>query len=262
MLACVLPGPPASSGTPPDACAGAQHWTSVAASAAAGPRRTTIPVYAHVLRDKQGGGIPQHRIRWQLAVMSRAYAGEQSRAAATSPFRFRLADVDVTVNGHWYRMEEGSVAERNAKNALHRGDASALNLYFANSRSGSLGWATRPGEYRQRPQMDGVVVQRRTLPGGSRGHYSAGDVAVHESGHWLGLLHTFAGRCGSRGDLVADTAPEARPSFTCPVHRNTCTAPGRDPVHNFMDYSDDACMDRFTAGQVSRMVRAWADFRA
>jgi hypothetical protein len=174
---------------------------------------------------------------------------------------FRVAHIDRTTNTNWYRMEEGTLAEGHAKRRLHRGNADDLNLYIGSNRSGSLGWGTQPGAYGREPKMDGVVIRRSTLPGGTGGHYSAGDAAVHETGHWLGLLHTFTGRCGTRGDLVADTPREAQPSYTCPIHRNTCSAPGRDPVHNFMDYSYDSCMNQFTAGQVGRMRQQWSAYR-
>ncbi len=221
-----------------------------------------VRVFVHVLRDSNSSGVARTRIERQISVLNRAYAGRQSAWASVAPFAFRLARVDVTAKASWYRMEEGSVAERHAKRALHRGDASDLNVYVTGSRSGMLGWATQPTAYRQEPLLDGITISRRALPGGMSGRYSTGDVAVHESGHWLGLFHTFTGRCGTRGDLVADTPAESRPSYTCPRNRNTCAAPGRDPIHNFMDYSYDACMDRFTAGQALRMMRAWSALRA
>jgi hypothetical protein len=222
----------------------------------------TIDVYAHVLRSRSHGGVPERRIDRQVDVLNRAFGGDQSPSAAATPFRFRLADIDVTVNGRWSRMDEGTTAEAHAKRALHRGDATDLNLYIGRNRSGSLGWGTQPTRLDTAPKLDGVVVARHTLPGGSGGHYSAGDAAVHETGHWLGLFHTFAGRCGGRGDLVADTPREGRPSYACPVGRDTCTAQGDDPVHNFMDYSYDSCMNQFTAGQVTRMKHAWSALRA
>ena len=221
-----------------------------------------VDVYAHVLRSKGAGGVPLRRIERQVDVLSRAFAGEESPVAAASPFRFRLAAVDVTVNGRWSRMDEGTVAETHAKRALHRGGSTDLNLYVGRNRSGSLGWGTQPTRIDTAPMMDGVVVARHTLPGGSSGHYSSGDAAVHEAGHWLGLFHTFAGKCRGRGDLVADTPREARPSYACPMHRDTCAARGVDPVHNFMDYSYDRCMNQFTAGQVARMRHSWQALRA
>lgn len=221
-----------------------------------------IRVYAHVLRSSSGGGVPRGRVERQVRVMNQAYKGAQSPAAAEAPFRFRLVSLDVTTNRNWYRMNEGSRAERLAKRTLHRGGATDLNLYIGANSNGVLGWATQPSRYDDEPVMDGVVIARHTLPGGTPGHYSAGDAAVHESGHWLGLFHTFAGRCGRKGDLVRDTPAEARPSYTCPRRRDTCAAPGKDPVHNFMDYSYDSCMNQFTPGQVRRMTRSWSALRA
>jgi hypothetical protein len=221
----------------------------------------TIDVYAHVLRSRSGGGVSERRIERQIGVLNGAFAGDQSPAAARSPFRFRLIDVDVTVNARWSRMDEGTIAEEHAKRALHRGEATDLNLYIGRNQSGSLGWGTQPTRLDSAPMLDGVVIARHTLPGGSGGHYSAGDAAAHETGHWLGLFHTFAGKCGGRGDRVADTPREARPSYRCPVHRDTCSAPGADPVHNFMDYSYDSCMNQFTLGQVKRMKQSWNALR-
>ncbi len=221
-----------------------------------------VPVYVHVLRSRTQGNVSTHRIRRQIAILNGAYAGKQSSVAARSPFVFKLAGIDRTKNARWLRMDEGSVAEGHAKRTLHRGDQGDLNLYIGMNKSGSLGWGTSPGAVSDSPRMDGVVIRRSSMAGGRGGHYSAGDAAVHETGHWLGLLHTFAGKCGKRGDLVSDTPAEARPSYTCPVRRNTCTAPGRDPVHNFMDYSYDSCMNQFTPGQVTRMRQRWSDFRA
>ena len=276
LALAAVSAPVASAANPadtPSVCASSEQVGPLAAPTAAVARTTSlttqqgvatrrVTVYVHVLRTKQGGGATDARIRQQIAVMNNAYAGRQSKAAAVSPFRFRIARIDRTTNARWYRMDEGTITEGHAKRALHRGNADDLNLYIGMNRSGSLGWGTQPGGYDRSPQLDGVVIRRTTMPGGKPGHYSAGDAAVHETGHWLGLLHTFAGRCGTRGDLVADTPREARPSYTCPIRRNTCTAPGLDPVHNFMDYSYDSCMNQFTSGQVTRMRQMWWSFRA
>ena len=78
--------------------------------------------------------------------------------------------------------------------------------------------------------------------------YSLGDTRTHEVGHWLMLEHTFAHGCSASGDWVVDTPPEAMPQFDCPVGADTCAAPGEDPIHDFMDYSQDSCMWMFTQG--------------
>lgn len=101
------------------------------------------------------------------------------------------------------------------------------------------------------------VLNPGTLPGSTMNGYNLGDTLTHEMGHYFNLQHTFQGGC-TGGDDVSDTASEASSYFGCPSsatdHRETCGSP--DPVHNFMDYSNDACMCTFTSGQSQRVWSA------
>lgn len=104
------------------------------------------------------------------------------------------------------------------------------------------------------PAMDGVVLNCRVVPGTNVANYNTGLVLVHETGDWLGLFRTFTGGCENPfNDLVTDTPREAppTPSNYCPVHRDSCPqAPGLDPIHNYMGYTNDGCRTEFTSGQV------------
>ncbi|MFF5291987.1 zinc metalloprotease [Paractinoplanes globisporus] len=226
----------------------------------------TVPTVFHMISDHPLSDTQTSRfttmITAQMKVLNDSYAGRTAPDASDTPFRFSLVNTTWTVNGNWYTVVPGK-NERDMKKALYTGDARTLNVYAANIGGGLLGWSYFPKGYNHgRDYIDGVVMLDESMPGGTAGKYSLGDTLTHEVGHWLMLEHTFAHGCSAAGDYVADTPKEAIPQFNCPVGADTCSAPGFDPIHNFMDYSQDSCMDMFTAGQADRMSDAWLAFRA
>ncbi len=212
----------------------------------------SVDVYAHVITNGTQGAVTDAQVAQQVAVLNGAFNG--------GGFQFVLRGTDRTNNATWYAAGYGSPAEREMKTALRVGGQDDLNIYIAGIGDGLLGWATFPGGD---PVMDGVVVLNESLPGGGAAPYNLGDTGTHEVGHWVGLYHTFQGGCNDRrGDYVSDTAAEKDPAYGCPTGRDSCTRlPGTDPVTNFMDYSDDACMWQFTAGQFSRAQQMWVIYR-
>lgn len=231
----------------------------------------TVPTVFHVITatalTPAERAEREAQIAAQLRVLDDAFAGTGAAAdSGDTPFRFAPAGTTFTVDAAWSTMVPGSKAEKAAKSALRVGDASTLNVYLADIGGGLLGWATFP-QHAKGGQLyaDGVVVLDESLPGGAVAPYDEGDTATHEIGHWLGLFHTFQGGCTGPGDYVTDTPAEAGPAFRCAVDagRDSCPAdPGTDPVTNFMDYTEDFCMNSFTAGQVARMSNAWEAYRA
>ncbi len=89
--------------------------------------------------------------------------------------------------------------------------------------------------------------------------YNKGRTATHEVGHFFGLRHIWGdgnGNCAT--DYVDDTPPQPSSSSGCPADPTNVTCPGGTPHHkmfqNYMDYTNDACMNLFTKNQVDRMV--------
>jgi hypothetical protein len=231
---------------------------AVAANATGG----TINVYFHVVSSGTSasqGNISDQMINAQMNVLNNAFS--------QWGWTFNLVATTRTVNSTWYNNCYGS-SESAMKSALRQGSADDLNIYTCNPSGGILGYATFPSSYNSAPSKDGVVLLYSSLPGGSAAPYNEGDTGTHEVGHWMGLYHTFQGGCArnatSGGDMVADTPAEKSPAYGCPTGRDSCTGsrfPGLDPITNFMDYTDDACMFQFTSGQDARMDAQFTTYR-
>ncbi|GAB1525908.1 hypothetical protein RhiTH_009074 [Rhizoctonia solani] len=229
-----------------------------------------IPVHWHAItsgKSIRAGYIPMSQITESIKVLNKDFS--------STGFSFKLESSEYIPNEIWYdrvgltkdpRSPE-YVYQVEMKQALRLGGASALNVYstgFTNTTNRRLlGFATFPSEYDYNPVDDGVVIRCSTVPGGMFYPFNQGKTLTHEVGHWLGLYHTFQGGCRGKGDLVSDTPAHANGTNGCPnILPDTCPDhPGYDPIHNFMDYSDDACLNEFTPGQSRRMRDQFMTYR-
>lgn len=233
-----------------------------------------IDVWVHVLHRTNGtGDIPDAEIRDQIAVLNedfRAIPGSLGAPGNDVRIFFRLAGVTRTANNSYYNDAGGYY------DALAVDPHNYLNIY-TNSAGGNLGYVpflpTDPGAPVGEP-VDRVVVLYSSF-GRDTGlvPYDLGRSATHEVGHYLGLEHTFSGSCGiesapdcfSSGDLICDTEPQASSTFGCPDEagdpENTTCSGARNPIENYMNYTDDLCMFRFTVEQNRRMRCAMEFYR-
>jgi PKD repeat protein len=137
------------------------------------------------------------------------------------------------------------------------------NIWIANLSGGVLGYAQFPtGSGLQglsggsNANTDGIVLLYSSVGRPPHnpfpGQYNLGRTATHEIGHALGLRHIWGdGANCSATDYCADTPPSDAANYGCPLTHASCG--GLDMVQNYMDYTNDACMNLFTANQVARM---------
>ena len=224
--------------------------------------KVTVPTYIHVITDGDLGKVTNAQISKQMDVLNRSFAGLYG--GANAGVTFVLAGVTRTENAAWFTMNDFA-DEVAAKTALRQGGPDALNIYTGTA-AGNLGFAYYPsilkvqgGKYQA---LDGAVIHYGSFPGGYIPQFNLGFTVTHEVGHWFGLAHTFEQGCYGDGDRVDDTPAMSVPTGGCPEGKDTCVKEaGLDPIHNYMDYSDDACYTQFTPGQVARAQAQFIHYR-
>ncbi|KAA1420792.1 zinc metalloprotease [Nocardioides humilatus] len=218
----------------------------------------TVPVYIHKMLSASGAGdVTQAQIDAQIAELNQDFGGQEAAGtAADTGFTFTLAGVDTYRNNQWHADKQST----SYRSRTRLGGKNALNIWLVDFNY--LGIATFPWDYARNPGIDGIRVQYSSLPGGSAANYNQGKTASHEAGHWFGLYHTFQGGCTATNDEVSDTPAQSSSTTGCPAGRDSCSLPGLDPIHNYMDYSYDSCYNQFTPGQSTRMDTMWAAYRA
>ncbi|MBC8375431.1 MAG: zinc metalloprotease [FCB group bacterium] len=222
------------------------------------PNEINIPIAFHVVTNEDGteGNLSETDINNQIVVLNNAYS--------QYGINFWLHSADTINDDNFYYHVLELFYESQLKAQYAADPEHTLNIYTVGvlQEPGEtfeyFGISTFPWDYNQSHHMNGVMLKYTTLPGGTETGYNEGDTGTHEVGHYLGLWHTFQLGCASPGDEVGDTPKQADGpnKWDCTDSLNTCVdfpVDFTDPVHNFMNYTDDACINEFTQGQKDRM---------
>jgi hypothetical protein len=230
----------------------------------------TIPVVVHVVYRTSSENISDAQIQSQIQVLNQDFRRLNADASQTlSQFvpiaadvevQFCLASIDpsgnptngitrtsTTVSAHGTNNSVKFTAQ-GGRNAWPAG--SYLNFWVCNIGGGILGYAQFPGGS---ASTDGTVCDYRYVgtTGTATAPFNKGRTGTHEVGHWLNLRHIWGdGNC-SADDLVSDTPTSSSPNYGCSLSTVKCNT--LDMVQNYMDYTDDACMNLYSNGQKVRM---------
>ncbi len=245
----------------------------------------TIPVVVHVLYKTTAQNISDAQIMSQIEVLNEDFgrynadttqtpAGWQN-IAGTTPFQFCLAKQDPfgnPTNGIERRATSAnSYSSNNTMKYFSSGglDAWDVNRYFniwvCNLGNFLLGYAEPPSSAHS-PEY-GVVITYDCFGrvGTLDATYNQGRTTTHEVGHAMSLSHIWGDDSNCSGsDGILDTPNQEVETYTCPSSfpfYDNCSASGNGVMYmNYMDYTDDICMNMFTNGQTNRMSLAMQSF--
>jgi hypothetical protein len=236
------------------------------------PTVILIPVVVHVLYKSAAQNVSDEQINSQIDALNRDFRRRNADTSST-PDRFKHVAADVQIqfqlatadpkgratNGiirkytdvnHWTTDDKIKFSSLGGDNAWD-------SRYFLNLWTGDLmtllGYSSLPGAS---VEKDGVVINYTAFGTlNSASPYNLGRTATHEIGHWLGLKHIWGDSyCGD--DLVDDTPVQGNYTSGCPSgFRSTCNNGDLGDMYmNYMDFTNDACMNLFTVGQKQRML--------
>jgi len=246
----------------------------------------TIPVVVHVIYNNAEQNISDAQVQSQIDVLNEDYARLNADASQTPAMfgsivanceiQFCLAKTDplnqATSGITRTQTAASSFSIGNSMKYTATGGVDAwssgkyLNIWVCNMANQVIGFATLPGT--TSASEDGVVIMYKHFgrTGNVLAPYHKGRTATHEVGHWLNLIHIWGDDENSSNDClgtdqVDDTPNQASFHFGCPSSPSISCSNTGDMFMNFMDYTDDACMNAFTVGQKNRMLATLNSFR-
>jgi hypothetical protein len=241
----------------------------------------TIPVVVHILYKNNSQNVTDAQIRSQLDVLNEDFGRTNPDAASTpsgfinsassTNFQFCLAIKDPSGNStSGIERRQTTVTSFQADDDMKFFTSGGLdawdvnkymNIWVCDLANNVLGFGELPTS--THTNTYGVVIDYKAFgyKGSSSFPYNLGRTCTHEISHCFRLLHVWGddgGGC-SGSDYVNDTPNQGDNTFGCVSYPalDGCTNSGAGIMFmNYMDYSDDACMNMFTKNQASRMFTA------
>jgi PKD repeat protein len=250
----------------------------------------TIPVVVHVIHNGDAVGVGENisaaQINSQIDVLNEDFRKMMGTPGHnTNPIG---ADVEIEwcmalIDPNGNIMTEPGIDRVNLGTASYSSTSTInssvkpqtywdperyCNVWTVNFSGSVLGYAQFPnvslqgiGTNNGGASTDGVVIRHTAFGrvGNVQSPYNKGRTLTHELGHWLGLRHIWGdGSSCSATDYCDDTPKATAANYGCPT-KNSCndgTPDSNDMVQNYMDYTDDGCMNIFTLCQKTRMLTA------
>lgn len=248
----------------------------------------TIPVVVHVVWKTNEENISDMQIQSQINILNNDFRRSNidqintpniwQGIAADCQIDFCLATTDPNGNAttgitrtettvSQFGMFGAGVEESSSGGKDAWPNEDYLNIWVCNLGNGLLGYATPPSNWIG--HTDGVVINYPNFgeSGNTNAPYHKGRTTTHEVGHWLNLEHLWGDGWGAgcnADDDVIDTPNQEEENYGCPsVPHNAigCGTANGDMFMNYMDYTNDACMNLFTEGQKARMIAAINQYR-
>ena len=240
----------------------------------------TIPVVTHIIHDGseigKGSNISEERVFQQIQILNQDFGRTNADASETLP-GFRAAAANTGIQFVLAKQDPegmpttGVERVRGSKPSFSVSELALIashgnwpqddyfNIYVTNLRAPYLGQAEFPfsnlegiaSGANNRALIDGVYIDYEFFGlNDDTGNFdSHGRTTTHETGHFLGLRHLW-GNC-EIDDYCDDTPRAESASPGCNLEKNSCGS--LDMVQNYLDYTDDECMNLFTSCQAQRM---------
>ena len=253
-----------------------------------------VPVVFHVIHEGGSENISFAQIEDQMRILNEDFARLNPDTTNTpaifaqnsgdTNIEFRLAKIDPDgnctqgVTRTYSNLTNG--ARNNVKELIQWDPTRYMNVWvvktienFSDDGNIVLGFAQFPNDLNSDPETDGIVLRHNYCGSIESASSNYGRTLTHEAGHWLNLVHIWGDQdCGD--DNVDDTPTGQEPNYgVCtndfPYHVGVCSASNGQTITqssgemfmNYMDYSDDFCMNMFSLGQGSRMRSAISQYR-